>query len=252
VGGDGGKVALVTGGSSGLGRATALAFAREGARVVVADIAAPEGEQTVALIREYGGEAQFVRADVSQSSEVAALIARTLSAYGRLDWAFNNAGTDGTFGSTTACSEENWDRTLAVNLKSVWLCMKHELPHMLERGAGSIVNCASIAGLVAFPMMPAYAASKHGVVGLTRTAAIENARSGVRINAVCPGVIGTPMVERATAGRADVLSRLLAPQPIGRLGSAEEVASVVLFLCSEAASLVTGQAIPVDGGWTAQ
>jgi NAD(P)-dependent dehydrogenase (short-subunit alcohol dehydrogenase family) len=247
-----GKVALVTGGSSGLGRATALAFARQGARVMVADIAVPEGEQTVALIREHGGQAQFVRADVSQSSEVAALIARTLSAYGQLDCAFNNAGTDGTFGSTTACSEENWDRTLAVNLKSVWLCMKHELPHMLERGTGSIVNCASIAGLVAFPMMPAYAASKHGVVGLTRTAAIENARSGVRINAICPGVIRTPMVERATAGRPEALARLLAPQPIGRLGSAEEVASVVLFLCSEAASLVTGQAIPVDGGWTAQ
>jgi NAD(P)-dependent dehydrogenase (short-subunit alcohol dehydrogenase family) len=247
-----GKVALVTGGSSGLGRATALAFARAGTRVVVADVAAPEGERTAALIREHGGQAQFVRADVSQSGEVAALIAHTLSAFGRLDCAFNNAGIDGTFGSTTACSEENWDRTLAVNLKSVWLCMKHELPHMLERGAGSIVNCASIAGLVAFPMMPAYAASKHGVVGLTRTAAIEYARSGVRINAVCPGVIATPMVERATAGRADVLARLIAPQPIGRLGTAEEIASVVLFLCSEAASLITGQAIAVDGGWTAQ
>jgi NAD(P)-dependent dehydrogenase (short-subunit alcohol dehydrogenase family) len=247
-----GKVALVTGGSSGIGRATALAFAGEGARVVVADIAAADGERTVAQIREHGGEAQFVRTDVSQSEEVAALIARTLSVYGRLDCAFNNAGTDGKVASTTACTEENWDRTLAVNLKSVWLCMKQELPHMLERGAGSIVNCASIAGLVAFPMMPAYAASKHGVVGLTRTAAIENARSGVRINAVCPGVIRTPMVERGTAGRADVLARLLAPQPIGRLGTAEEIASVVLFLCSEAASLITGQAIAVDGGWTAQ
>lgn len=246
------KVILVTGGASGIGKATALAFASAGARVVVADIDAREGEATVARIRERKGEALFVRTDVSQSEQVTALVGSTIAAFGRIDCAFNNAGTEGVMASTIECTEENWDRILAVNLKSVWLCMKNELPHMLRQGSGSIVNCASIAGLVGFAAAPAYTASKHGVVGLTRAAALENAKLGVRVNAVCPGLIRTAMIERATGGKPEVEAQFLASQPIGRMGTPEEVASAVLWLCSEGASLMTGQAIAVDGGWVAQ
>lgn len=246
------KVALVTGGSFGIGRATALAFAAEGARVVVADIDARGGEDTVATIRRLNGDALFVRTDVSKNDQVAALLGSTLGAYGRLNYAFNNAGIEGVMATTQDCTEENWDRILAVNLKSVWLCMKHELPQMLRQGHGSIVNCASIAGLVGFATAPAYVASKHGVVGLTRTAALENAKLGVRVNAVCPGIIRTPMIERATGGNPEIEAQFLAGQPIGRMGTPEEVASAVLWLCSDGASLMTGQAIAVDGGWVAQ
>jgi len=247
-----GKVALVTGGSFGIGRATAVAFAREGARVVVADVDVAGGEETVAKIVALKGEAMFVRTDVSKLDQVAALVEATVKAYGRLDCAFNNAGIEGVMAPTHETTEENWDRVIAVNLKSVWLCMKHELPHMLRQGHGSIVNCASIAGLVGFPSAPAYVASKHGVVGLTRTAALENAKLGVRVNAVCPGIIRTPMIDRATGGKAEVEAAFLAGQPIGRMGTPEEVASLVLWLCSDGASLMTGQAIAVDGGWVAQ
>lgn len=246
------QVVLVTGGGSGIGQATAHEFARSGARVVVADVDVRTGEDTVARIRERKGEALFVRCDVSHAQQVEALVATTVGCYGRIDVAFNNAGTEGVMSSTADCTEENWDRTLAVNLKSIWLCMKHELPHMQKQGAGSIVNCASIAGLVGFPMAAAYTASKHGVVGLTRVAALENAKLGVRVNAVCPGVIRTPMIERATGGSAAAEAQFIAQQPIGRLGRPEEVASCVLWLCSQGASLVTGQAIAVDGGWVAQ
>lgn len=246
------KVALVTGGGSGIGRATALAFAQRGARVVVADLDEPGGEQTAAQIRERGGSALFVRTDVANNGDVAGLIAAALAAYGRLDCAFNNAGIDGGYAPTAAASEEDFDRTIAVNLKGVWLCMKHELLHMHAVGRGSIVNCASIFGLVGFAQVGAYVASKHGVVGLTRTAALEYAALGVRVNAICPGVIRTAMVERATRGRADVQAQLIAPQPIGRMGTPEEVAAAVLFLCSDAASLITGQALAADGGWVAQ
>lgn len=247
-----GKVALVTGGSFGIGRASAVAFAREGARVVVADVDVAGGEETVASIVALRGEAMFVRADVSKLDQVAALVETTMKAYGRLDCAFNNAGIEGVMTPTHETTEENWDRVIAVNLKSVWLCMKHELPHMLRQGHGSIVNCASIAGLVGFPSAPAYVASKHGVVGLTRTAALENAKLGVRVNAVCPGIIRTPMIDRATGGKAEAEAAFLAGQPIGRMGTPEEVASLVLWLCSDGASLMTGQAIAVDGGWVAQ
>lgn len=246
------KVALVTGGSFGIGRAAALAFAREGARVVVADIETAGGEETVASIRALKGEALFVRTDVSKSDQVAALVARTLSAYGSLDCAFNNAGIEGVMASTHETTEDNWDRVIAINLKSVWLCMKYQLPHMLRQGHGSIVNCASIAGLVGFPSASAYVASKHGVVGLTRAAALENAKLGVRVNAVCPGIIRTPMIDRATGGSAEAEAAFVAGQPIGRMGTPEEVASAVLWLCSDGASLMTGQAIAVDGGWVAQ
>ena len=246
------KVALVTGGSSGIGRATALAFASEGARVVVSDVDSRGGEETVARIRERKGQALFIRADVSKADQVARLVSNTVSAYGRLDCAFNNAGTEGTMATTDACTEENFDRIVAVNLKGVWLCMKHELAHMLPRGTGSVVNCSSIAGLVGFASAPAYVASKHGVVGLTRAGALETVKRGVRVNAVCPGIIRTAMIDRATGGSAEVEKQFLLQQPIGRMGTPEEVAAAVLFLCSDAASLITGQAVAVDGGWVTQ
>lgn len=246
------KVALVTGGSSGIGRATALAFASHGARVVVSDIDGRGGEETVARIRERKGEALFIRADVSKADQVSVLVSNTISAYGKIDCAFNNAGTEGTMASTVECTEEGFDRIVAVNLKGVWLCMKHELAHMLARGTGSIVNCSSIAGLVGFASAAAYVASKHGVVGLTRAGALETVKHGVRVNAVCPGIIRTPMIDRATGGSAEAEKQFLASQPIGRMGTPEEVAAAVLFLSSDAASLITGQAMAVDGGWVAQ
>jgi NAD(P)-dependent dehydrogenase (short-subunit alcohol dehydrogenase family) len=246
-----GKVALVTGGSSGIGRATALAFAREGAHVVVSDIDARGGEETVAQIRARKGSALFIRADVSDHEQVAMLVRSVVSAYGRLDCAFNNAGIEGTMAPMVSCSEDTFDRTIAINLKGVWLCMKHELPELLKT-RGSIVNCSSIAGLVGFPSAGAYVASKHGVVGLTRAAALEVVKEGVRVNAVCPGVIRTAMIDRVTGSDAKAEAQLLAAQPIGRMGTPEEVASTVLFLCSEQASMITGQALAVDGGWVAQ
>jgi NAD(P)-dependent dehydrogenase (short-subunit alcohol dehydrogenase family) len=247
-----GQVALVTGAASGIGRATALAFAARGMRVVVSDVQLAAGEETVRLARERGGDARFVRADVSRASDVEMLVSGTLSAYGRLDIAFNNAGIEGVMAATAEAAEADFDRTLAVNLKGVWLCMRHEIPVMLARGRGAIVNCASIAGLVGFPRAGAYVASKHGVVGLTRAAALEYARSGIRVNAVCPGVIRTAMVERVFEKQPDMEAQLAAAEPIGRLGTADEVASAVVWLCSDAASFVTGQAIAVDGGWVAQ
>jgi NAD(P)-dependent dehydrogenase (short-subunit alcohol dehydrogenase family) len=246
------KVALVTGGSSGIGRAAALALADAGFGVVVADIAIEGAEDTVQQIRAKGKEAFFVETDVSKPHEVEALIEATMATYGRLDCAFNNAGIEGVMAATAECTEENWDRTLTVNLKSVWLCMKHEIPRMLERGGGAIVNCASIAGLVGFSNLPAYTASKHGIVGLTRSAALEYAKRGIRVNAVCPGVIQTPMIDRVVGEHPDMKEQLAAGEPVGRLGRPEEIAGAVLWLCSEQASFVTGQAIAVDGGWTAQ
>ena len=247
-----GQVALVTGAGSGIGRASALAFARAGARVVVADVATPGGEETLGLITASGGEAHFVRADVSQSGDVEALVRQTIERYGRLDLAHNNAGVESGRASTHACTEENWDRTLAINLKGVWLCLKYELPEMLRQGGGAIVNTASVAGLVGLPELPAYVASKHGIVGLTRTAALEYAPRGIRVNAVCPGVIRTPMVERFAAANPQAQTELSAAEPIGRLGEPEEVAQAVLWLCSAAASFVTGTCLPVDGGWVAR
>ena len=246
------QVALVTGASSGIGRATSLAFAAEGARVVVSDVQSEGGEETAHAIVSRGGDATFVKADVSRGDDVAALIERSLKAYGELDFAFNNAGIEGVMAPPVDCTEQNWDRTLAVNLKGVWLCMKHELRHMLSRGRGAIVNCSSVAGLVGFQGLPAYVASKHGIVGLTRTAALECAKRGVRINAVCPGVVATAMVERITKDHPEMQDQLTAGEPIGRVGRPEEIAAAVVWLCSDRASFITGQAIPVDGGWIAQ
>jgi NAD(P)-dependent dehydrogenase (short-subunit alcohol dehydrogenase family) len=247
-----GRVAFITGASSGIGRATALAFAREGAQVAVVDLDVDGGKATARLAETHGQRALFIPCDVARDEDVRAAIGRTIEAFGRIDCAFNNAGIEGQPSSTAECSEENWDRVLAINLKGVWLCMKHQLLHMLARGAGAIVNCSSIAGLVGFTGLPAYVASKHGIVGLTRTAALEVARAGIRVNAVCPGVIQTPMVDRFTGGDPQVHQQLVASEPIGRVGRPEEIAETVLWLCSDAASFVTGQAIAVDGGWVAQ
>lgn len=247
-----GKVALVTGGASGIGRATALAFAREGANVVVSDVVVAGGEETVALIKAAGGEAQFMKADVAKPAEVDALIAQVVAAYGRLDCAFNNAGIEGSMTSTLDCSEENFDRTIAINLKGVWLCMKAEIAEMLKQGGGAIVNTASVAGLVGFAGLPAYVASKHGVVGLTKTAALEYAKSGIRINAVCPGGIQTPMLERLFQSQPQAGEAIAAMEPVGRLGKPEEIAEATVWLCSDAASFVTGLPMAVDGGLIAQ
>ena len=246
-----GKVALVTGAGSGIGRATALSFAREGAAVVVADIYDLGGAQTVDQIREQGGDAIFVETDVSQPAAVEALIERTLATYGRLDCAHNNAGIAGTAARTADYVEADFDQVIAVNLKGVWLCLRAEIRAMLAADGGAIVNTSSAHGLVGGFGMSAYAASKHGVVGVTKTAAIEYARQGIRVNAVCPGAISTPM-SAPFAADPRIESRVLGMEPIGRWGTPEEVAGAVLWLCSDAASYVTGLIMPVDGGLVAQ
>jgi NAD(P)-dependent dehydrogenase (short-subunit alcohol dehydrogenase family) len=245
-----GKVALVTGGASGIGRATALAFAREGAKVVVADIEIEGGQETLHLIRERGGEGIFVRADVTQAVEVEALIGEVAKTCGGLDCAFNNAGTVGKPTSTTECTEENWDWTIDVNLKGVFLCLKYEIPFMLKQGHGAIVNTASIAGLAGIRNNAAYVAAKHGVVGLTKAAALEYSQSGVRVNAVCPGFVRTPILELDGTPEGEL--RYARLQPLGRLGQPEEVAEAVVWLCSDAASFMTGHAMSVDGGMSAR
>ena len=250
-----GKIAVVTGGGSGIGRATALTFAREGAKVVVADVLVDGGEETVRLIRAAGGEAVLVKTDVSQAAEVEALVTQTVATYGRLDCAVNNAGIEGTMGLLTAeSSEENWHRVMAINLKGVWLCLKYEIAQMLRQGGGAIVNTASAAGLIATPGGSAYVVSKHGVNGLTKTAALEYAKQGIRVNAVCPGMVRTPMAKRIFQSGSSVAGAeaLATMQPIGRMGKAEEIAEAVVWLCSDAASFVTGLPMAVDGGMTAQ
>lgn len=244
------KVAIVTGGSFGIGRATALAFSKKGAKVVIADWS--EDNETLNLIKDAGGEAIFVKCDVSKASDVKAMVEKAISAFGRLDYAFNNAGIEGVTAPVQDCSEENWDKTIGVNLKGIWLCMKYEIPEILKQGKGVIVNCASIAGLVGYSGLPAYAASKHGVIGLTKTSALECAKLGIRVNAVCPGAIKTPMIDRLTGKKKEVEQQYAAMEPIGRLGQPEEVANAVTWMCSDEASFITGHAMAVDGGWTAQ
>ena len=247
-----GKVALVTGAGSGIGRASAKAVAREGAKVVVADVAVEGGEETARMVRSGGGEATFVRTDVSQAAEVEALVETAVRTYGRLDCAHNNAGILGRMVATADCPEEDWDRILAVNVKGVWLCMRYEVPQILKQGGGAIVNTSSTAGLTAFQNFPAYVASKHGVSGITKAAALDYARAGIRVNAVCPGFIHTPMVQPFMTGSPEVEKQFLAALPIGRIGEPEEVAEAVVWLCSDAASYVTGHMLVVDGGLTAQ
>ena len=246
------KVALVTGAGSGIGRASAIAFAREGARVVVSDVNAEGGEETVSQISENGGQAIFVAADVSRAGDVEALVQDTVQQYGRLDCALNNAGVSGGQGRIHEYSEDDWDRVININLKGVWLCLKYEIIQMLEQGSGSIVNTASIMGLVGGSRSPSYGAAKHGVVGLTRNAAVQYAQSGIRVNAVCPGYIRTPMTEQGSLLDPGNEERIIARHPIGRLGVPEEIAETVVWLCSDAASFVTGQAMAVDGGYVAQ
>lgn len=244
---------MVTGGSTGIGRASSLAFARAEAKVVVSDVNVNGGEETVRLIRDSGGEALFVKADVAKASEVEALIKQGVDTYGRLDCAFNNAGISGAIGASThEYPDESWERVIGINLKGVWLCMKYEIPQMLRQAGGAIVNTASIWGLVGAAGASAYVASKHGVVGLTRAAALEYASQGIRINAVNPGTIRTPILEPFIAAIPEFESMMTARHPIGRIGMPEEVAEAVLFLCSDAASFVIGQTLAVDGGYTAQ
>ena len=247
-----GKIALVTGGGSGIGRATALALSREGAKVMIADYVPEGGDRTVRMIKEKGGEASFVHADVSVTKQVEMMVNKTVETYGQIDCAFNNAGIEGKVADTMLCSEEVFDRTIAINLKGVWLCMKYEIPQMLKQGGGSIVNTASIAGLIGFVGLPAYNASKHGVIGLTRTAALEFATKNIRVNCVCPGVIHTPMVERLMDGSSYGQTELEAGEPIGRMGKPEEIAEGVVWLSSDASSFVTGHPLVIDGGWVAR
>jgi NAD(P)-dependent dehydrogenase (short-subunit alcohol dehydrogenase family) len=249
-----GKVALVTGGASGIGRATALTFAREGAKLIVADLNADGGHQTVHMITENGGEATFIQVDVSNATAVEAMISKAVETYGRLDCAHNNAGIAGHIRAPLhECPEDVWDQVLAINLKGVLLCMKYEIIQMLKQGSGAIVNTASIMGLVgSWSGTSAYNASKHGVVGLTKTASLEYARAGIRINAVCPGYIWTPLIEHALLSRPEMEAQIIARHPVGRMGKPEEIAEAVVWLCSDAASFVTGHTMTVDGGYVAQ
>jgi NAD(P)-dependent dehydrogenase (short-subunit alcohol dehydrogenase family) len=246
------RVAMVTGGSAGIGRATALAFARRGDRVVVADVDDARGERVAGEIEELGSEGMFVHADVAQIDDVEHLVATTVDRFGRLDFAFNNAGIEGVPAPITEATTEQWDRTIAVNLTGVWSCMRAELRQMTEQGSGSIVNCSSVAGLVGFPGIAPYVASKHGVVGLTKAVALECATTGIRVNAVCPGVIDTEMVERFVAATPGSGEALLASEPMGRMGTSDEIASAVLWLCSDGAGFVTGHALAVDGGFVSR
>ena len=243
-----GKVSLVTGAGSGIGRAISLAFANEGSRVVVADIDVAMGEETAQAITEVGTEAIFLQADVGKEEQVKAMVNRAVATYGRLDCACNNAGVAGTMARLADCTEEDWDRTMRINLKSVWLCMKYEILQMLKQGYGAIVNTSSAAGLVGLQGWSPYVASKHGVIGLTKSAALEYAKASIRVNAVCPSIIKTGMAECFTGGDQRVEAYILGQQALSRMGTPEEVAAAVVWLCSEEASFVTGHALAVDGG----
>ena len=248
-----GKVALVTGGGQGIGRATAIAFAREGAKVVIGNRNEQRGRETVKMIEDQGGEATFLRTDVVNADDVEGLVNHAVATYGGLDVAFNNAGVEGDLGPLTDQTESNYDTVMDVNVKGVWLSMKSEIPRMLERGGGAIVNNSSIAGVIGFGGAGLYVASKHAVMGLTKTAALEYSKAGVRVNAVNPAVIATEMADRFSdsmgIGTPDSFAEM---HPIGRIAQPEEVAETVLFLCSDAASFVTGQGLMVDGAFTAQ
>ncbi|MET3118529.1 NAD(P)-dependent dehydrogenase (short-subunit alcohol dehydrogenase family) [Undibacterium sp. GrIS 1.8] len=245
------KSVLVTGAASGIGRAAALAFAKAGAKLTIADIDVVGAEETQAMISFAGGTVRFVKTDISKAAEVESLIAGIVSVYGRLDCAFNNAGIEIEHHALADSDEASFDKIMNVNVKGVWLCMKYEIKQMLQQGGGTIVNTASVAGLVGAPMQPIYAASKHAVVGLTKTAAAEYGRAGIRVNAVCPGVIRTPMMDNAIAREPRREKMIQKLHPIGRIGEASEIANAALWLCSDLSSFVTGHQLAVDGGLTA-
>jgi NAD(P)-dependent dehydrogenase (short-subunit alcohol dehydrogenase family) len=248
-----GKVAFVTGAASGIGRAAALAFAREGASVVVADVSEPGNQETVRLVEELGGLALSVPCDVTNSADVKAALAKTIESFGRLDFAFNNAGIEPKKAAPTAdYDEDEWNRIIDVNLRGVFLCMKHEIPLILKQGGGAIVNTSSGAGVIGIKGSPAYTAAKHGLLGLTRAAALDYAMQNIRINAVCPGYIDTPMMGRYTGGTPEGRAKVIGEEPIGRMGKPEEIAAAVVWLCSDAAAFMVGHAMVIDGGQTIQ
>jgi NAD(P)-dependent dehydrogenase (short-subunit alcohol dehydrogenase family) len=244
------KAALVTGAASGIGRATALAFAAEGAAVTVSDVDDDRGQRVAREIQAAGGKAIFIRADASKGDDVQKLVQGTVKTFGRLDACFNNAGIGGPMKLTAELSEDEWRKVIETNLTSVFLCMKHELPELMKHG-GAIVNNASILGAVAFPTASAYTASKHGIIGLTKATAAEYATQNVRVNALCPGFIETPMLDQAGVTKPEVLTPLLAKVPMSRLGRPEEMATAVLWLCSAESSFVTGHSLFADGGYVA-
>jgi NAD(P)-dependent dehydrogenase (short-subunit alcohol dehydrogenase family) len=245
-----GKVAFVTGAANGIGRAAALAFARKGANVVVADISEQGNQDTARMIEEAGGRALAVRCDVTRAEDVKAALDKAVAAFGRLDFAFNNAGSEQAITATADLTEDEWDRIVRVNLRSVFLCMKYEIPLLLKHGGGAIVNTSSGAGVKGIAGQAAYCAAKHGVVGFTRAAALDYASSNIRINAVCPGIIDTPMMDRFTGGTPEGRERVIAQEPVGRMGKPEEIAAAVVWLCSDAAAFVVGHAMVIDGGQT--
>lgn len=246
------KIALVTGGASGIGRASAIALAGEGATVAVADVALEGCDETVAMIISNGGTATSLRIDVADEQSVKAGIQNVVNTYGRVDLAFNNAGISGEMGKTTEQTLEGFRRTIDINLIGVWLCMKYELERMLEQGSGVIVNTASVAGLIGMSGGSAYCAAKHGVIGLTKTAALEHAKLNIRVNAICPGGVRTAMTETADKAFPGFLDRMAKLEPMGRLAEPEEIASAVVWLCSDGASFMTGHALTVDGGFVAR
>lgn len=246
------KVVFITGASSGIGLATSRAFAKSGAKLFLTDLTSDGYDLAKSLIKEYGTEITFRKCDVTDPIAIEQAVSAACDRYGAIDIAFNNAGTEGETARTDECSIENWTHVMNTNLRGVWLCMKAELSRMLEQGSGVIVNNSSIAGLVGFPGLPAYVASKHGVVGLTKTAALEFAKSNIRVNAICPGVIETPMIDRFVGVGTEARANLQSHEPMGRMGKAEEIADAVLWLCSSRSSFVTGQALAADGGWVAQ
>ena len=245
-----GKVAFVTGAANGIGRAAALAFAREGASVVATDISDQGNRETARMVEALGGRAIAIRCDVTKADDVKAALDKTVEAFGRLDIAFNNAGSEQPVTATADLSEEEWDRVVSINLRSVFLCMKYQIPLMLEHGGGSIVNTSSGAGVKGFAGQAAYSAAKHGVIGLTKAAALDYAKSGIRVNAVCPGIIDTPMMQRFTEGTPEGRERVISQEPVGRMGTPEEIAEAVLWLCSDTSGFVIGHALVIDGGQT--